>query len=250
MPAATIPQHTLPEANSPELFLDHPTEDEKLRIWNMNYTEWNGGLSKADYIEREKYLTTQAPLARHGGITFWILVERGSPLNERLLLASSESIRKRTLGVAKNGDVRDSISHGIGSVFCNPEYRGRGYGKRMMIELGNVLRSWQGTQETPVMFSALWSDIGKTFYAGFGWHPHPSTHVEFPAFRGKPSMYAKALVASDLKVLCDKDEILIRQQLAMKGTRRVAVIPDHDQMCWHHYREDFLCQKFYGKQVK
>jgi hypothetical protein len=33
----------LPDANSPDLFLDHPTEEEKRFTWNLNFSEWNGG---------------------------------------------------------------------------------------------------------------------------------------------------------------------------------------------------------------
>lgn len=239
----------LPDKNSPDLFLDHPTEEEKLFTWDLNFTEWNGGLSKEVYIERENYLT-QAPLAKDGGITHWVLVQRGLLPNERPLLASSESLRKHTL-ISKDGKVIDAVSHGIGSVFCNPEFRGRGYGTRMMSELGKVLRTWQA-EEQPCVFSALWSDIGKTFYAGFGWHPFPSTHIEFPPMASRVNTEAKLLSSGDLKELCEKDEVLIRQAMAnvSTGKTQVALLPDHEQILWHHTREDFMCSRIYNKQPK
>ena len=34
------------------------------------------------------------------------------------------------------------------------------------------------------------------------------------------------------------------------GKTHVALIPDHEHIQWHHFREDFICQKVYGKQPK
>jgi hypothetical protein len=52
-----------------------------------------------------------------------------------------------------------SVVHGIGSVFCPVEFRGRGYAGRMMELLGEKLRYWQSNNGCP--FSILFSDIGK-----------------------------------------------------------------------------------------
>ena len=57
--------------------------------------------------------------------------------------------------------MENSVSHGIGSVFCNPEYRGRGYAQRMMAELGKKLDTWNQGQGTKTYFTVLYSDIGK-----------------------------------------------------------------------------------------
>jgi hypothetical protein len=237
----------LPDSGSSDLILDHPTPEEKRFTWDLNFVEWNGGLSKSVYVEREDYLT-KAPLAKDGGITHWVLVQRGLAPNQRPILASSESLRKHTL-MSKNGKVIDAVSHGIGSVFCNSDYRGRGYGKRMMTELGKILRTWQA-EESPCVFSALWSDIGKEFYAAFGWHAFPSTHVEFRPAKGPlNTLEAKILEAKDLKELCDKDEILVRQSLAKvpQARTRIAMLPSYEQMMWHHTREEFMCKNIYNR---
>ncbi len=82
------------------------------------------------------------------------------PQNERPILGSCESFRKRAL-VARAGKLEDVISHGIGSVFCNPEYRGRGYAQRMIEELGKKLDTWNQKDGKKTDFTVLYSDIGK-----------------------------------------------------------------------------------------
>lgn len=57
--------------------------------------------------------------------------------------------------------MQDVISHGIGSVFCDPVYRGKGYAVRMLSELGKILDTWQQQNEDKADFTVLFSDIGK-----------------------------------------------------------------------------------------
>jgi len=243
---------TLPDSKSPNLHLTHPTEEEKVETWTLNSTSWGGALSQQDYLEREEYLT-KAPLARDGGVTHWILVDKELPPNRRPVLASCETLRKRSL-VSRDGKLTEVVSHGIGSVFCDPEYRGKGYASRMMRELGQKLRTWQaGSKGKTCGFSALWSDIGKLYYADHGWHPFPSTHIEFPPVTlpsGSNSTSAKLLESEDLQKLCELDEAMVRQSLtrARDGKTHVCIIPDHEHIQWHHVREDFMCQKIFGKQ--
>lgn len=243
---------TLPDSKSPNLHLAHPTEEEMLGTWMLSSSSWGGALSQQDYLEREEYLI-KAPLARDGGLTHWVLVDKELPPNRRPILASCESLRKRSL-ISRDGTLTETISHGIGSVFCCPEYRGRGYASRMMRELGEKLRTWQaGTKGKTCGFSALWSDIGKNFYAGHGWYPFPSSHIEFPpsplagGVRHVPTM---TLESKDLQRLCEQDEAFTRQALtrARDGKTHVCIIPDHEHIQWHHVREDFMCQKIFGRQ--
>ena len=122
----------LPDAGSTSLYLTHPTKEERLATWTLNSVAWSGALTQTDYLEREEHML-KAPLAKDDGITHWILVERDLPPNERPILGSCETLRKRAL-VSKEGTITEVITHGIGSVFCNPHYRGRRYASRMMRE--------------------------------------------------------------------------------------------------------------------
>lgn len=156
----------LPHGSSPSLALVHPTLEEKLMQFRLNGAEWRGALSLEAYLRREDVLAQQA-LTKDGGITYWILIDKnaqGNPLDPmsptRLPLASCETYRKRAL-VWRDGQVQETICHGIGSVFCAPHLRGRKYAQRMMQELGEALQTHQTSENQGCLFTVLFSDIGK-----------------------------------------------------------------------------------------
>ena len=150
----------LPRRDSPTIALVHPTSEEKTRTWKLNGSSWRGRLSLEAYLRREEHLASQA-LCCDEGMSFWILVDTASTGSSRAILASCESFRKRALIKRPGKDVQEIVSHGIGSVFCNPEYRGRGYARRMMNELARQLDSWQQKSGEKAYFTVLYSDIGK-----------------------------------------------------------------------------------------
>lgn len=247
--------YTLPEASAPSLVLKHPTDTEKHRTWTLNHKEWGGALALEEYLKREPYLMS-VPLSRDGGMTHWILTDSSwSPQKggERPVLASCESIRKRVMVAAPNDtEVHDGIGHGIGSVFTYPEFRGKGYAGRMLSELGPTLRKWQSGDQDSVC-SALWSDIGKHYYAKKGWTAFPSLHIEFPVSTNQTQLNGggskeKANVSpityDNLEPLCQKDEQLLRNNVLLSARRTgkttVAFTPDYDTMRWHMYRDDFI----------
>ncbi|KAI4863409.1 hypothetical protein F4820DRAFT_459506 [Hypoxylon rubiginosum] len=262
-------RYVLPHATAPSLLLKHPTEEQKRRTWTLNHKEWGGALSLQEYLEREPYVTT-IPLSRNGGMTHWILTDAAwTPTGEKQtepVLASCETIRKPVLVANPDGSgsatVTDDIAHGIGSVFTYPEHRGNRYAGRMMNELSPALKSWQ--TEEKAACSALWSDIGKEYYAKRGWAAFPSLHVEFSVAANDPASQAQTSTTSsssqgeaeasgvkttpisydNLEALCERDEQLLRKQIVRTAvaTKRkcVAFVPDHDTMRWHLYRDDFV----------
>ena len=149
----------LPASYSPNLALLHPTQEEKIETWKLNGASWRGKMPISTYLRREIHLENQA-FTKDGGMTFWILVDSTLPPNERPILASCESFQKRAL-VARVGKLEEVVSHGIGSVFCNPAYRGRGYAQRMIEELGKKLDTWKQEKGKMTVFTVLYSDIGK-----------------------------------------------------------------------------------------
>ena len=151
--------YELPASYSLNLALLHPTQEEKIETWKLNGASWRGTMPISTYLRRETHLEKQT-FTKDGGITFWILVDSTLPPNERPILASCESLRKRAL-VAKSGNLEEVVSHGIGSVFCNPDYRGKGYAQRMIEELGKKLDTWKQENGKTTVFTVLYSDIGK-----------------------------------------------------------------------------------------
>lgn len=168
----------LKAGDSPDLELVHPTEAEKQIQFNANANEWRGALSKPAYFRREATLS-QTTLTRDGGISYWILADPDKTVSEdpwnpnagtklpkgtRLPLASCETIRKKAL-VWQNGELKEVICHGVGSVFCPKPLRGKkegtSYASRMLTELGKSLRTYQTEDGQESLFSILYSDIGR-----------------------------------------------------------------------------------------
>ena len=240
--------NNLPDSNSPDLHLSHPTPAECVKIWTNTSTSWRDSLPLQVYLEESLYLTT-VPLAKDNGMTTWILVDRNLPPDERPILCSCESFRKRSLTSDAYGNVEDSIVHGIASVFCPPEYRRRGYAARHMKEMAKVLHTWQ-LEQSRCVGSILYSDIGKTYYANLGWQPNvENNHIVFPPLNiPKPSI-AKELTESDLARFCKKDEEMIRAAMSRPANaqRRLTIVPDLNHMLWHIRKEDFATKYLFGK---
>lgn len=245
------PSDGLPDSSSPNLYLSHPTPEECVKIWTSTSASWKDSLTLPVYLEESLYLTT-VPLAKNNGMTTWILVDKNLLPNERPILCSCESFRKRSLTSDANGNVEENIVHGIASVFCPPEYRGRGYAVRHMKEMAKVLRSWQSEQGRCVG-SVLYSDIGKSYYANLGWHPNPTnSHVVFQPSKSPKPPLAKEVVEGDLAKLCEKDEMMIRKAMAAPAGvgMRLTIVPDLDHMLWHIRKEDFATEKLFGKAAQ
>ena len=242
-------QSGLPDSDSPNLHLTHPTSDECVKIWTTTSTSWRDSLTPPLYVQEQLFLTT-VPLARNNGMTAWILVEKDSLPNRRRILCSCESFLKRSLMSDPCGTIEKVIVHGIASVFCPPEYRRRGYARRHMIELAKVLRTW-GSDQAKILGSVLYSDIGKDFYAKLGWQPNATNlHVEFLPTNSQKSSLAQELVEDDLAELCRRDEAIIRAIMTKPICERrkaLTILPDLDHMLWHIGKERFTTEWLFGK---
>ena len=166
---------TLPPSNSTELCLTRPTEEEALHVLKVNSEPWKGPLSIEAYVRRERLLGTVLHSARDGSkpwelssdLSGWILTTTYDPPNARPILASCETVRKRALVAfdaaesSRGRVVKEILCVGIASVFCEEQFRRRGYAGRMMTELSNLKKARQVNVEPECMFSVLFSDIGK-----------------------------------------------------------------------------------------
>ncbi|KAI1387614.1 uncharacterized protein F4822DRAFT_430361 [Hypoxylon trugodes] len=242
--------HTdLPNSDAPELHLSHPTENECVKIWTNTSTSWGDSLELPEYLEESLFLTT-IPLAKDGGMTTWILVDKNLPPDNRPIVCSCESFYKRSLTSDADGNVEDVVVHGIASVFCPEEYRGRGYAARHMKELARLLRNWQ-SDYAKVVGSVSYSDIEKAYYAKLGWIPNPTNmHFEFPPLKTPKSSLVEEVTESDLPELCRRDEIMIREAMAAPAPgvkKRVTILPDLDHMLWHIRKGDFATRHLFDK---
>ncbi|KAL9029779.1 MAG: hypothetical protein Q9196_002021 [Gyalolechia fulgens] len=240
----------LPDAWSSDLHLSHPTARECQIVWTLSSQAWADALSLPQYLEESAYLTT-VPLARYGAMTNWILTDKTLPPDQRPIICSCETFRKRAFISDVDGSLAENIIHGVASVFCNPDLRRRGYGSRLMKELATILRNFQAEIMEPIG-SVLYSDIGKKYYADLGWHPFPiNTHIELDPSTSSDRIRVTRLRSDDLERLCSQDEDMIRKEMSSPSSTsktRMMLVPDLDHMLWHHQKEDFVCKKLFGKQ--
>ncbi|CZT20278.1 uncharacterized protein RCC_06136 [Ramularia collo-cygni] len=238
----------LPSKDSADLYLVEATDEETLAQSHANSDEWKGALNLEQYLRREEHIANQE-LTKNGGMTTWMLVHQPDPSGPRRVLCGCETIKKQALA-AKDGKLEDVSCHAVCSVFCPAEFRGKGYAGRMMTELGKRLNKWQVDDKKPALFSVLYSDIGKKFYAARDWHVFPSSEISLPASPSAEQLPAgvKLLKKEDLTEFCALDEKVLRKRLSKStGGYTVALIPDNRTLAWHHSREEFVAQELYGK---
>jgi hypothetical protein len=238
-----------PSSESSELCLAHPTCDELIAISMGTAAMWKDALSLPAYLEESQFTAT-TPISKDGGITTWVLVDKNKVPGQREIFSSCESYRKRALRSDAEGTAVEVIVHGIASVFCASEHRGRGYPKRMMRELSAKLFTWQ-TTEKQCVGSILYSDIGKRYYAELGWESNSSnTHIEFRPLHHTKSPFVRPVLITHLPDLCKRDEALIRTQMAcptQNSRPRVSIMPDLNHMGWHLAKKEFVCRYLFGK---
>ncbi|KAI4208517.1 MAG: hypothetical protein LQ346_000027 [Caloplaca aetnensis] len=248
----SIEQNELPDSDSCELQLAQATPQECAQIWSSTSVSWKDALTVPVYLQ-EQLLLSDVPLARNGGMTIWILVEKNLPPDHRRIFCSCESFLKHSLMTDTNCKVENVIIHGIASVFCPLEYRRRGYAARHMKELARALCKWH-SHRARVVGSVLYSDIGKAYYTKFGWQPNASNwHMEFPPAKLPGISKAREIAEDDLGELCRRDETIIRDAMA-KPTGRVnnfvTILPDLDHMLWHIAKENFATEQLFGKRPR
>lgn len=257
-PPAVDPD-SLPPAQSPDLKLEQASLLEYVQTAYLNADEWKGPLSIENYLQREDALQA-VDLTRDGRITGWILTSDSLPKNpdgSRPIFASCESIPKHAYMI-RDGAFENVTVHGVASVYTRPEYRGKGYAGRMMSELGKKLETWQSVDGSVNPFSVLFSDIGQTYYAKFGWKLFQSTHIHLPpmdptTYSSKKSLFGPVedLSLDDLRQIpCDRyQENRLRRLLAreMDGSSTIVSIrADLEHFQWHFARDEFQT-KIMGK---
>ena len=239
---------TLPPSQDPSLHLVHPTPAEFKKVYSLSFHSWGDALTLPQYLQESAYLTT-VPLAKDGGMKVWILTDRTLRPDERPILSSCETFRKRAFVKQTDGSFSETIIYGIASVYCDPEYRRRRYAARLMSELAAMLLAWSG-DTNKCSGSILYSDIGKTYYAKLGWHPFPiNDHVELePSISPWPSRVDR-LRAEDLGTLCAIDVARVRRDMIKNPNKKtqMIIVPDLDHMMWHIGKEDFACHTLFGK---
>lgn len=234
--------------------------DEKSRklAWQLNGVSWAAPIELEEYVRREEHLSQQA-LSRDYGCTYWILAHKDDQTH---IVASCEATRKTAFIAGKGVNSRDAFveatGYAIASVHTNPKYRRLGMAAYM-------LRQLQESMDADSECSALYSDIGKRYYANLGWDVFPSDQATIylhaddkftttTLSSAEPSMGTRYLALDDLAPLCDRDVAALKAkftQLAADQTKtHVAFAPDFAQISWQMAREDFMTETLHNKSVE
>ena len=228
------------------VFTEATPELQKI-AWQLNGAAWAAPMELEDYIAREIYLSRQG-LSKGGGCKYWVLHRKDDPKH---IIASCESIRKTVLIAGGGQGFAKAIGYGIASVYTNPKYRRLGMA-------GFMLRKLQEQIDQDGAFSALYSDIGKIYYAQLGWPVFPSDQATLHLLPGqdfKPTQphRTKYLQKEELEPLCDRDVAAMEKKFEALGSDRrvhIAFSPSYDQIAWQLAREDFMTQILYKKDIE
>ncbi|KAG0228736.1 hypothetical protein BGW41_003347 [Actinomortierella wolfii] len=238
------------------------------RTWLNNKVEWGKTTELDVYLDRERHLQNQ-DLTRNGGIKTWILVPRqhGSQSAESdkdvdpdTILSALETFeRPGWVARKEDGQVHDVLAISIASVFTPEKFRGYGYASLLMKAI------WEKAREKGAEISYLYSDVGPTFYARYGWKVHRSDELVipvstiFPENWGKsssPSMSAVLPVQDkDLDVVLSHDAELLKEELidrlkdAEKDTVLAALVPEPKCVRWLHARSDFCLRRIHQNKA-
>ncbi|GAB9476517.1 Acyl-coa n-acyltransferase, partial [Globisporangium polare] len=162
-------------------------EELKIQTKIDDFAMWGAPALSQEQYQRKESLQRATPFSQRGSI-FWALVEKRSPSTDSkddsssdadlaagkdLICAHCESHRFDCVFRKPNGELVRGFSHHIGSVFTLPAYRKQGLASLFLTEVAKSMAQLPGA-----VASALYSDIGPTFYDRLGWRLHPSTMAE------------------------------------------------------------------------
>lgn len=223
------------------------TAEQRQLSWKLCGQSWASPLSIDDYVEREQHMADHE-LNRNGGCQYWVLSLKGYP---RQVIASCETTHKRMLISDGNGSpTREGYGYAIANVYTNPSYRRQGMA-------AFLLRRVQEQIDTNSDCSVLYSDSGRSYYAGLGWASfgsHQATLTLLPSTQatthGPPTTpRTLPLQASHLPDLCQRDEAQLTRTFqaipADDPKTRFAFLPTHGQISWHLERAAFDASRLF-----
>ncbi|KAH6854918.1 hypothetical protein B0I37DRAFT_42614 [Chaetomium sp. MPI-CAGE-AT-0009] len=228
------------------------TPEQRQLSWKLCGQSWASPMSIDDYVEREQHMADHEP-NRDGGCQYWVLSLKGYP---RQVIASCETMRKRMLISDGGGSpAREGRGYAVANVYTNPSYRRQGMA-------AFLLRRVQEQMGPNSDCSVLYSDSGRSYYAGLGWAPFgshqatltllpssPSTPTQPPTNRSPTTPQTRPLQASQIPDLCERDQAQLTKAFnafpADDHKTRFAFLPTHGQVSWHIARAAFDARRLF-----
>lgn len=152
-------------------FVELSSEEAKVQCKINDYQEWGQPFwSQEEYQIKEK-IQRSTRFSRDKSIFFGLLAnnteENGSKMN---IICHCEVHRfDCMLKSSESQQIRRGYSYHIASVFTLPAYRKCGYATHFLQQVAKVLAS-----RPKAIASALYSDIGSSYYTKLGWKAYPS----------------------------------------------------------------------------
>ncbi|KAJ3392061.1 hypothetical protein HDU92_008659 [Lobulomyces angularis] len=144
--------------------------DEKQLKLIDTYEAWglSRNLTRSQYENQERNLSKTSFFKYQ---TQYVLIEHSKPFE---ILSSCETYERSCSISTATGELVNGRCFSIASVFTPPNHRGKGFASEMMKLLFNILKN------KGALASNLNSDVGRLFYAKFGWKFFESKNLILP----------------------------------------------------------------------
>ncbi|KAI8918774.1 hypothetical protein BC831DRAFT_122188 [Entophlyctis helioformis] len=230
----------LPIHHMPDLVLSEATTAQDEQSTANSHPSWGAPLLTLEqYKAREAHqracVFAQAPRRR-----CWVLTRSSDPVGTLDLVSHCETFMHDALLVGGDGVVHEGVCYSIASVFTPEAHRRRGYAAAMLKLLADtVIHADPGA-----IASALYSDVGPTYYAKQGWHLYPSISAIVSVAGQTSRSPADASSTSPLRLdgdlgrILDHDRESIEAALVERSARGsaplFAILPSWQAVEWHH----------------
>lgn len=205
-------------------------EELKIQTKIDDFAMWGAPALSQEQYQRKEALQRTTPFSQRSSI-FWALVEKRSPsadskgtssdaelvAGKDLICAHCESHRFDCVFRKPSGELVRGFSHHIGSVFTLPAYRKQGLASFFLTEVAKSM-----AQLPDAVASALYSDIGPTFYDRLGWRLYPSTMAELDV----SAPHNAAAIASAEETVTTGTKLFLDQELdafLARDNRRIEI---------------------------
>ncbi|KAK1656026.1 hypothetical protein BDP81DRAFT_414005 [Colletotrichum phormii] len=219
------------------------TPAQREAAWRLNGVSWAPPMSLENYMAREVALSKTALSSQ---CNYYVLFNPADP--EHIISSCEATAKTLLIRDASSSTLREEKAYAIASVYTNPTYRSHGMATLLLNRLKEAM-------DADSKASALYSDIGLTYYARLGWAVYPSLQVSLipddPSVLRKPDG-VRYLEESEVPAYCEKDVEILKKKLANlpeDGKTHVAFAPSADQMLWHFTRDSFMAKQLSGRDV-
>lgn len=212
---------------------------------------WKGRLSVEEYVQKQ-YHTTNSALAsqdpkKFTGLFVFVFKNLDLPDTDKFSqIVSSCETMNRMAYIVKDGEIKELVAPCIGSVYCIPDHRKRGYTAKMIDALN---RYWEERLPNE-SFMFLYSEIGE-YYSRVGYKSFevPVHKIKFkdnfqPTESKEPNQFLRYEQYGDL---ISKFGENLREDLLKQSQNETKVIysasPYLSQFTWFHIRDIYDASK-------